>query len=535
MKQLLFILLLALGFRLFQFGTIPHGINRDEAAIGYTAYLLLHTGKDEHQRSWPLKFESFGDWKQPGYIYLTLPFVWLLGLTEQSVRLPSLLFGLLMILAAYSVTNQLVYSRNQGKAGLGAALLLAINPWHFHFSHLAVEPMVAAALVSISLWLLWNKNNRLKLGGLVGLVVTFITYHASLIVVPLWFLGYLWFTRVQKRTPLFTITAIALLFFIGVNLMQSWNSDERVKVRGTTIFSQSNEELWNTIYQYRTSGLPSLLIHNRYTYSGKTIITNYFKTYSPEFLFYKGGTHPHYNVPGFGNFYFAEIILAIAGVIIVLIKRKRLGYLILWLIILAPLPAAITKDGVHSTREIFLLPGIQIVAAYGGYVIWHQAKLKRSLPLALTMAGLLLTLIIQSGLFIRYYWTDYTFESDLRFTGYFKQFSHDLIHLQQDFSTILVTFPFESPYIFYAFYTSLQPELFFDTIEYYPKDALGFVYAKRLGNMIYPENVTKAKSMSVSGQAPVLLIAREAEVDAEESLFEWADLSGNIQLKAFSH
>src|SRR5260221_183941 len=96
MKKLLFIsiIILAAILRFYNISIDPPGVNRDEASIGYTAYSLLHTGKDEYGRSFPVSFQSFGDWKLPFYIYETVVSVAIFGLNEFAVRVPSALAGI---------------------------------------------------------------------------------------------------------------------------------------------------------------------------------------------------------------------------------------------------------------------------------------------------------------------------------------------------------------------------------------------------------------------------------------------------------
>ena len=48
----------------------PTGFYLDESSFAWNAWSLVTTGADEHGRSWPLFFESFGDWKTAPYIYL---------------------------------------------------------------------------------------------------------------------------------------------------------------------------------------------------------------------------------------------------------------------------------------------------------------------------------------------------------------------------------------------------------------------------------------------------------------------------------
>ena len=59
---LILILVIAVLLRFWQINTLP-SLNPDEAALGYNAYSLLKTGKDEHGISWPLHFKSFSDYK----------------------------------------------------------------------------------------------------------------------------------------------------------------------------------------------------------------------------------------------------------------------------------------------------------------------------------------------------------------------------------------------------------------------------------------------------------------------------------------
>ncbi|MFZ5845558.1 MAG: glycosyl transferase, partial [Patescibacteria group bacterium] len=92
------ILIIAATLRLYRLSVIPPGVNRDEASIGYTAYSLLKTGRDEYGRFLPLSFQSFGDWKLPLYIYTTTLFVKIFGLSELAVRLPSAIAGILTVL-----------------------------------------------------------------------------------------------------------------------------------------------------------------------------------------------------------------------------------------------------------------------------------------------------------------------------------------------------------------------------------------------------------------------------------------------------
>lgn len=99
---LLAIVLVAGLLRFWGLGTNPPALTWDEAAWGYNAYSISLTGRDEFGRFLPLDYlESFGDFKPPVYVYLTVIPVKLFGLNEFSTRFASAFLGTLTVLATY--------------------------------------------------------------------------------------------------------------------------------------------------------------------------------------------------------------------------------------------------------------------------------------------------------------------------------------------------------------------------------------------------------------------------------------------------
>src|SRR6266404_5968345 len=104
---LLLVLLVALFLRVYKIDSNPPGLTPDEATLGYNAYSILKTGKDEYGTFLPIIFKSFGDYKPGLYIYFTAPFVAVFGLNETSVRLPSVVAGTITVFLIYLVTKEL--------------------------------------------------------------------------------------------------------------------------------------------------------------------------------------------------------------------------------------------------------------------------------------------------------------------------------------------------------------------------------------------------------------------------------------------
>ena len=83
------IVLLGLLLRVWALDQSPPSLDPDEVSIGYNAWSLARTGRDEYGHTLPLTFRAFGEYKRPAYIYAAVPGLALLGPTPHAVRLPA--------------------------------------------------------------------------------------------------------------------------------------------------------------------------------------------------------------------------------------------------------------------------------------------------------------------------------------------------------------------------------------------------------------------------------------------------------------
>jgi len=143
--HLLFILILAVGifFRIWEFRSLPAGLNPDEASIGVEAYNLYNYGIDRNGMSYPVHLISWGSGQNSLYAYLILPLVALRGLNAMSIRLPMLIAGILSIPLMYLAGRKMLGE----KFGLIAMFFLAISPWHIVNSRWAVESNILPFLL----------------------------------------------------------------------------------------------------------------------------------------------------------------------------------------------------------------------------------------------------------------------------------------------------------------------------------------------------------------------------------------------------
>jgi len=122
--------------RLYKISQIPPSLYWDEASIGYNAYSILKTGRDEWGEFLPLHFRAFGEFKLPVYIYSVVPWVKLLGLNVWAVRLPAVLYSLGVIILVYVLAGKIA---GRKWVGFLAAFILTLSPWFFIFSRTGYE------------------------------------------------------------------------------------------------------------------------------------------------------------------------------------------------------------------------------------------------------------------------------------------------------------------------------------------------------------------------------------------------------------
>lgn len=209
-SRILGILVLALAFRLIYFDKLPFGVWYDEAEHGLQALRIL-----ESDRFRPV-FE--GAINGPAhYLYLTaLSFEWF-GVSIQSLRLVSVCFGVLAVVAGYWVGSEL-FGRG---VGLLLALFLAVSSWAVTFSRFGMFATMSTPLFTLltaAFALRALRTQRLldyALAGLwLGLGLCFYTsFRLFVPVVYLLFLHWALYERLaHRRWP-------ARNFWIGVGLL----------------------------------------------------------------------------------------------------------------------------------------------------------------------------------------------------------------------------------------------------------------------------------------------------------------------------
>jgi 4-amino-4-deoxy-L-arabinose transferase-like glycosyltransferase len=335
--------IIAMGFlvRMYHVDTNPAGFFCDEANIGYNAYTLLTTGKDEHGASFPLFFQSFGDYRPPIPYYTAIPFVFVFGLHEFAVRLATATVGTVSILVLYFFLKTLLsYTHvEQNIVSVGSlfgSFFLAISPWHIHMSRFGSEyiylPLfiLLAALVFLrSLKLPTRIPQAFFVAGIIGY-----TYLPGIIIGPVFTLlmGLLFLPHL-KRYWKYTLVGVCIYCIVLAPTIQA--------IGNGTLLTR-----WNSVGLGKTTSIAEQI---------KTFSTQYLEHYSPIFLFTKGdiGYPGHFikrfSVSGMGQLYIVDGLFICIGLIFLFIqikKKNRSAVIPLILLLLYPIGSSVTTtDG----------------------------------------------------------------------------------------------------------------------------------------------------------------------------------------------
>lgn len=346
---LLIIVLIALFLRLYRLDSFPPHLRNDEASLGYNAFSILKTAKDEHGNFLPALIKSFGDFKPALYTYLTIPFISILGLDEWSVRLPAAISGIIAVYLFYYLTICLFGDK---RVALFSSFLIATSPWHIAFSRGAWEAQVTVTLTIAALILFLKglkKNILLILSGLL-FGSTFLMSHSA-----------------KPSTPLLLI---AILIAYGKKLLKI---PVKFLLLSSVVFLLIASPVILSFFNGKNSRVESLLIFNQYKNQDLiSIVDNFFLNwvnhYSFSVLFINGDGNPQYSAADSGPFLFLDLLFLILGIGIFISKgyyKSSTGRLVSIWIILSPLSSALANGGVNIVRYLSFYLLITLIMGFG--------------------------------------------------------------------------------------------------------------------------------------------------------------------------
>jgi len=365
---LLFILIIASFFRLWQLDSIPPGLYPDEAIHGNEAIQALKT--KDFKIFYP---ENNG---REGLFINLIAFSFLIfGISIWSIKIVSAIIGILTILGLYLLVKEIFESvklKGSELVALFSSFFLAISFWHVNFSRIGFRAIFVPFVLSFSFYFLFKGFRTKKLlnfiasGIIFGLGFhTYISFRlAVLLIMVVLFLWWLAYRKQKEQRKYLLLVSCFLLFMFIVALpigIYFLNNPQNFVSRatGVSVFAQPN-----SIKSFVESSIIHLGMFN-----------------------FQGDNNWRHNIPNYPILFWPIGILFLIGflfstkeLIISIIKKNHFLLtvhcsLISWFFIML-LPGALTYEGIpHSLRCIGAIPPVFIFAALGINFLYQKLKL----------------------------------------------------------------------------------------------------------------------------------------------------------------
>lgn len=457
-KYLLILILIVASFlRLYNLDIYPQGLNADEAAIGYNAYSLLKTGRDEYGVRFPLVFKSFGDYKPGLYFYFVMPFVAVFGLNEWAVRLPSALLAIAIVYVIYLLGKK-IFNVN---IGLIAAALLTISPWHLQFSRGGWESNSATFFITLGVYLLiiGMEKQKFIFWSQLSFLISMYLYQSPRLIVPVFLsLLFLKFKEpiLKFKKQLFRTAVILLILSIPL-ILQFTSGAASARFSGLSFLADPGpaSRVNELRGRYISPGsLIPILFHNKITAYGPVFLGHLLDHFSSQFLFIRGDGLIRNLPPDVGQFFIFESIFLLVGLVALIRFRNKYSSIIFTWILVSPLAGALTFQTPNSLRSLVMVVPLTLVIAFG---IWHAYQMLANRGKIVLVAVLVAVSFFEFTRYIESYYVRYPKRYPIAWEYGFKEMVVKLNKYESSYKKVVITDRFDQPYILVLFFKKYDP------------------------------------------------------------------------------
>jgi hypothetical protein len=435
------LMLFAFALRMALIGSLPFGLNQDEASAGYDAWALLNFGIDRCGSRLPVLLASWGSGQNALMSYLAMPFIALGGLSPFTLRLVNALAG-----CAALVFFWLLARRTRGPAfAICALFFLAVCPWHVMASRWALESNLLPAFLLAGIYFTARARERewALLPAAVCFGLSLYAYGTAFFFLPPFLtFSVLWLRKRLRPVSFLVSLAVFLLLALPISACQLRNA---LGLPGTTFLGLSLPALTET-RQAATSvfgggGVPAALGH--------------FKTFLGILIRQTDGL-PYNAAASGGLYYFFGLPLAAVGIVKSALSLKDTPgeAPVLAALVCSVLCAFFIDVNVNRINMIWL-PLVYFVSL-GLYVVLCKLANWSIIPLA--------GILVCFALFLSGYFSEFGGAgSPYFFPGLGEAIAYTA---EQEPESVFISYCVNQPYIFVLFYEQIFPYDFIDTVDY---------------------------------------------------------------------
>ncbi len=423
-KILLFLILgIAIFFRFWNISDSPPGLYPDEAVNGNDALKTLKN-----------KFQLFYEHNN-GREGL---FIWLISLSFQlfkpsitTLRLPSIIIGILTTLGLYLFTKELFFkNKNKEKIALLASFLLSVSFWHVNFSRIAFRGILVPFLLTFSFYFLLKAFRENKVGKsiLAGIFygLGFYSYSPFYLSIIILFSILFFYWKNKKNLKRFLKISIANLLTIfltalpmGILLL---TKPEKILNRGAQVSVFKTQSPIMELFK-------SLFLH-----------LGMFNIFGDQNWRHNIATKPQLSWI-VGLFFLIGFFFLIKN----LKKNKtKEKIIIIWFFAML-LPGILTSQGCpHALRTIGIVPAVYIISALGFLTTYQKCikKYNKKIIKKIFLSILVLIVLLQfNNYFIN--WSNQE-ETRSAFKNYYVQLGRYLNSLPPSTNKIVISSPVTS-------------------------------------------------------------------------------------------
>lgn len=487
------LLLIGIIIRTVYITAAPPGLNQDEASIGYDAYSILHYGIDRNGSFLPVHLIAWGSGQNALYAYLSMPFIYLFGLSPLSIRLVSVIAGCLSLLLFYLTARRTFPAHKQ--AHTIAMFLIVICPWHIMLSRWSLESNLFPTVVLLAVYLALRAVDqpRWLLGFTAVMAVSLYAYGTAYFFVPLFLAAVytlLWIKKLVSTRMLWlnalmvAVLAMPIFLFFVINRLQYGAIQALVTIPRLT---HNRFEEMSSVFQDQ---IGSTSIHNFLSFLDILI------TQSDGLLWNA--------MPQFGYMYPIALPFIASGLIVSIRMLARAFstaqmIMIIWFG-LAVLMSFITEVNINRMNIVFY-PIIWLMTVGLAWVLQKDKWTGRSAAAAFSILFVL---------FLAAYFK--TFPQQIS-PVFYESFGEAIAYASDATDgTVYITDSVNMPYIYVLFYEQMNPHDYLDSVKYRNEGA-AFQWVDSFGRYRFGQPEIHP------GEAAAYLYADGEDVPVDESRY----------------
>lgn len=383
--QLILLTFLSLSLRLIFLNNVQTGISHDEIDFIINAKAVLYRFSDITGQWFPFSLTTIPhEQAKSEFLYVLLaPFIGPFHFSLFLAKLPFALANTGLVIVLYLLIKKLLGQKN----ALFVGIVCAFNPWMLFVARTAYEAPVAVFFYILSFYLLIILRNWKILYVMIPLFLGFTSYMGTkLIFIPFWLLiaGYTWLYIYKKKyttqlllLSIFVFALSSYFFFSILHQATGYRISEINSPYNPAVISQVNLERRQSLMSLFTN-----LFVNKWTILIEQSIERYFQAFSNNLLFLYSDPVGILSFFQHGFFYAIDAVFIFIGFINLYIKQKRVFFLFILLLLLAPLPAVV--DNLNLTfvlRSALLFPFLMIFSGLGFSALWEYCNKTKNILL----------------------------------------------------------------------------------------------------------------------------------------------------------